>query len=82
MNIVVMPGDDIGPEIVAAAVSVLKEADKLFSLGVRLADVDVGMASFRKHGTTLTDAAVKAALDALRPHCHVLKVLGSYPISG
>jgi chorismate mutase/prephenate dehydratase len=30
----------------------------------------------------VNDQPVKAALDALRPHCHVLKVLGSYPISG
>ena len=64
MNIVVMSGDDIGPEIVTAAVSVLKEADRAFGLGLKFVEVDVGMASYRKHGTTLTDSAVKAALDA------------------
>ncbi len=36
MNIVVMPGDDIGPEIVAAAELVLKEAEKAFGLGLKL----------------------------------------------
>jgi chorismate mutase/prephenate dehydratase len=28
------------------------------------------------------DQPVKAALEALRPHCQVLKVLGSYPVAG
>lgn len=64
MNLVVMPGDDIGPEIVAAALSVLKAADEMFGLKLRLNEVDVGMASYRKHGTTLTDGALQAALDA------------------
>ncbi|HUR58460.1 MAG TPA: isocitrate/isopropylmalate family dehydrogenase [Opitutaceae bacterium] len=64
MNIVVMPGDDIGPEISAAAVAVLKAADSVFGLDARLTTVDVGMASYRKNGTTLTDAALKAAMDA------------------
>lgn len=30
----------------------------------------------------VTDEPVKAALDALRPYCDVLKVLGSYPLPG
>ncbi len=64
MNIVVMAGDDIGPEIIAAAMAVVKAADQEFSLGLRFTDVEVGMASHRKHGTTLTDAALQAAIDA------------------
>jgi 3-isopropylmalate dehydrogenase len=59
-----MPGDDIGPEIVRAALSALTAADREFALGLRLHTVDVGMASYRAHGTTLTDAAMQAALDA------------------
>ena len=31
MNIVVMAGDDIGPEIIAAAMAVVKAADAEFS---------------------------------------------------
>ena len=58
MKIAVMPGDDIGPEIVAAAVSVLAAANDAFGLNIELAEVEVGMASYRKHGTTLTDAAL------------------------
>ena len=64
MNIVVMAGDDIGPEIIAAAMAVVKAADAEFSLGLRFTDIEVGMASHRKHGITLTDAALQAATDA------------------
>ncbi len=64
MNLVVMAGDDIGPEIIAAAVAVVKAADAEFSLGLRFTDIEVGMASHRRHGTTLTDAALQAAIDA------------------
>src|SRR5688572_33047944 len=64
MNLVVMAGDDIGPEIIAAAMAVVKAADTEFSLGLRFTEVEVGMASHRKNGTTLTDAALQAAIDA------------------
>ncbi len=64
MNIVVMPGDDIGPEIVAAALAALSAADEVFAMDLRLTTVEVGMPSYRKHGTTLTDAALQAAEDA------------------
>ncbi len=64
MNIVVMPGDDIGPEIVAAALAALSAADDVFGMGLHLTTVEVGMPSYRKHGTTLTDAALQAAEDA------------------
>ena len=64
MNLVVMAGDDIGPEIVTAAMAVVKAADAEFSLGLRFTEVEVGMASHRKHGTTLTEAAFRAAADA------------------
>jgi 3-isopropylmalate dehydrogenase len=64
VNIVVMPGDDIGSEIVGAALAALTAADEKFGLGLQLTTVEVGMASYRAHGTTLTDAAMQAALDA------------------
>ena len=64
MNIVVMPGDDIGPEIVGAALEVLRAADAAHTLGLRFTEIEVGMASHRRNGTTLTDAAIQAALDA------------------
>ncbi len=64
MHIVVMPGDDIGPEITAAARQVLEAADEVYGLGLHLTQVDVGMPSYRKNRTTLTDDALQAAVDA------------------
>ena len=64
MNIVVMPGDDIGPEITAAALVVLEAINDVYGLDLRFETVQVGMASFRRNGTTLTDAALNAAIDA------------------
>lgn len=64
MHIVVMPGDDIGPEITAAAMQVLEAAQEVFDLGLRFEQIDVGVASHRKNGTTLTDSALRAAIDA------------------
>ncbi len=64
MNILVLPGDDIGPEITAAALSVLERANAIFSLGLELDTRDVGMASYRKTGTTLPDALVEDAVAA------------------
>jgi 3-isopropylmalate dehydrogenase len=64
MRLVVMPGDDVGPEITAAALVGLEAADRTFGLGLELATVEVGMASHRRNGTTLTDAALAAALAA------------------
>jgi 3-isopropylmalate dehydrogenase len=64
MNIVVMPGDDIGPEIVEAAMQVVHAAERRFSLGLLFETVDVGMPSFRKVGSTLTDEAIEKAVAA------------------
>ena len=46
MHVLVLPGDDIGPEITAAALAVVKRVDELFSLGLELETQDVGMASY------------------------------------
>ncbi len=64
MDIVVMPGDDIGPEIVEAAMQVVRVAERKLALGLSFETVDVGMPSFRKVGSTLTDAAVAKAVAA------------------
>jgi len=67
MNIVVMPGDDIGPEIVGAAMEVVRAADHRFQLGLAFEMVDVGMPSYRKIGSTLTETSIgkAAAADAV-----------------
>jgi isocitrate/isopropylmalate dehydrogenase len=61
MNIVVMPGDDIGPEIVEAAMQLVHAANARFKLGLTFDTVDVGMPSFRKVGSTLTEEAIGKA---------------------
>jgi 3-isopropylmalate dehydrogenase len=64
MKIIVLPGDGIGPEIMAATLEVLQAASKRFGLGLAL-DLDVaGHESLGRHGATVTPALldkVKAA---------------------
>jgi 3-isopropylmalate dehydrogenase len=64
MRIVVMPGDDIGPEITDVTMTMLEAVNRAFALGMQFEIVDVGMASFRKCGTTMPESAVEAALAA------------------
>lgn len=56
MNILVLPGDGIGPEIAAAAVDVLRAADDVLSLGLTFEHMDIGFAALEKHGSTCPDA--------------------------
>ncbi|RZL90353.1 MAG: isocitrate/isopropylmalate dehydrogenase family protein [Variovorax sp.] len=64
MKIVVLPGDGIGPETMAATVEVLQAASARFELGL-VFDHDVaGHESLKRHGATVTPALlqkVKAA---------------------
>lgn len=64
MNIVVMAGDDIGPEIIKAAMAVVRAVNQVYQLDLQFTDIEVGMNSHRRHGTTLTDEALQAATDA------------------
>ena len=71
MRIVVMPGDDIGPEITAVTMTMLEAVNRTHALGMVFETVDVGMASFRKCGNTIPESAVEAALAAdgvILPH--------------
>jgi len=61
MKLLVLPGDGIGPEIVAAAIQVLKAADAKFKLGFEYDYGEVGFASLEKHGTTLRDEILQNA---------------------
>jgi 3-isopropylmalate dehydrogenase len=64
MKIVVLPGDGIGPETMAATVDVLQAASKRFDLNLQF-DHDIsGHESLQRHGATVTPALlekVKAA---------------------
>jgi 3-isopropylmalate dehydrogenase len=61
MTIAVLPGDDIGPEITEAALTVLRAADSKFHLRLEFEMHEVGMASHRRIGTTISDSVVEAA---------------------
>ena len=60
-RLLVLPGDGIGPEIVAATVDVLREADRLFGLDLRYEWAAIGTASLKAVGTTVTDGVVEQA---------------------
>ena len=61
MKFIVLPGDGIGPEIVASAVEVLRAADRRYGLDIQLDYEDVGFASLDKHGTTLREVLQRHA---------------------
>ena len=64
MHIVVMPGDDIGPEITEVTMTMLEAVNRAYALGMEFEIVDVGMASFKKCGNTMPESAVEKALAA------------------
>ncbi len=57
MKIAVLPGDGIGPEIVAEAVRVLRALDERFELEF----ADVGGAAYDRHGHPLPEATLRLA---------------------
>ena len=57
MDIVVMPGDGIGPEITAATLKVLQAANQAFGLDVRYEVHEIGLGPLKTLGTTLPPAA-------------------------
>src|SRR3546814_4387879 len=61
MKFLVLPGDGIGPEIVGAAIDVLKTASERHQLDLAFDYEDVGFASLEKHGTTLREAVLQGA---------------------
>jgi 3-isopropylmalate dehydrogenase len=61
LQILVLEGDGIGPEITAATLTVLDAAKRALSLDVSFERADIGFAALRKHGTTLPDAVVEQA---------------------
>jgi isocitrate/isopropylmalate dehydrogenase len=61
IHLVVMEGDGIGPEIGAATVAVLREADRRFGLGLSFSTAQVGFTALRAQGTTFPAASLEAA---------------------
>ena len=60
-NVLILPGDGIGPEIVAEAVKVLNVANEKFNLGLELVDGLVGGSAYDVHGTPLPDETMDKA---------------------
>jgi 3-isopropylmalate dehydrogenase len=60
MEIPVLPGDGIGPEITAVTVQVLERLDRRFDLRLRFATHQVGLASLERSGSTLPESVVEA----------------------
>ena len=63
-RILVLPGDGIGPEIMAEAVKVLERVDALHGLGYALEYDDLGGAAYDRYGTPLADETLARACAA------------------
>lgn len=61
MELLVLEGDGIGPEITAATIEVIKAAAARFSLPLRLTHAEIGFAALARHGTTLPPEVIAAA---------------------
>jgi 3-isopropylmalate dehydrogenase len=61
MNILVVPGDGIGPEITAATLAVLQKANSVFRLGLEFQSEEAGLKALAKKGTTLPESVMAAA---------------------
>src|SRR5690606_7085099 len=60
MRLLLLPGDGIGPEIVAATRHVLEAADARLGIGVAFTEEAIGLATLRSEGTTLPDRVIDA----------------------
>lgn len=61
MDLLVLEGDGIGPEITAATVTVIRAAAERFSLHLRLSHAKIGFAALERHGTTIPTDVIMAA---------------------
>ena len=59
MKILVLKGDGIGPEIVAAAETVVKAANRRFNLGLELDYAPIGLESLKSQGNTFPEETVR-----------------------
>ena len=63
-QILVLPGDGIGPEIMAEAVKVLNVANDKYALGFELVEDVIGGAAIDRHGVPLADETLDRARQA------------------
>src|SRR5215468_401844 len=61
MNLLVLPGDGIGPEITDATLAVLRTVSDRFDLHLNIEEAAVGHAGLRAHGSTIHADVVEKA---------------------
>jgi isocitrate/isopropylmalate dehydrogenase len=61
IQLLVLPGDGIGPEITDATITVLRAADRRFGLGLAFEFRDIGFKALQTFGTTLPDGVLERA---------------------
>ena len=62
MKLLVLPGDDIGPEITPVAIAALEAADRRFGLGLDYTHGLIGMAAHAAYGSTMPDGLLESAM--------------------
>jgi len=63
-NIMVLPGDGIGPEVVAEALRVATRVNEIFGIQMQFTECSAGGTSIDMHGTPLKDEVLKRCLDS------------------
>jgi 3-isopropylmalate dehydrogenase len=61
MRFVVLPGDEIGPEILDATVQVLEVLNKHLPLDLTFESHEIGLSRHRKDGSTLREEVLEAS---------------------
>jgi len=64
MDILVLPGDGIGPEIVGATVTALDALEHRYALGLELHHDEIGLVCLEKNGATMTDDVLARARES------------------
>ena len=64
LKILLLQGDGIGPEIVAATRQILEAVNTRFALNLVFETADIGFAALEKHGTTFPESVLEKAREA------------------
>jgi 3-isopropylmalate dehydrogenase len=64
MRLLALPGDGIGPEILAATLRCLAAADAAMDLGLTVDHADIGLKALAEQGSTLPDGILARAAEA------------------
>lgn len=60
-NILVLPGDGVGPEIIAEAIKILQAVEKISKVKFKFTSALMGGCSIDTHGVALTDEVLAQA---------------------